>query len=84
MSDADSTCAYSLAHHPSRMSAAEVKQGRATAAAAMTTAAVGGGKGVGVVGDGGSLLCHLAMLIFSPSGHRVGFTFVACAGAPEM
>lgn len=55
------------------------KQGRA--AAAMTTAAVGGGRRVGVVvvggGDGGSLLCPLATLIFSSSGHRVGFTFVA-------
>jgi len=59
------------------------KQGRAAAAAAMTTAAVGGRSGVGVVvegggvGDGGSLPCQLAMLIFSSSGHRVGFTFVA-------
>jgi len=56
----------------------------AATAAAMTTAAVGGRGGVGVVvvegggvGDGGSLPCQLAMLIFSSSGHRVGFTFVA-------
>lgn len=33
---------------------------------------------------GGSLRCHLSMLILSPSGHRVCFTFVARAGAPEM